>query len=685
MSKSRYSYQALNPHSIESEFNEVKNQICISEESEQDEDEYVDVSLTEYKREYYNEQPPPKKQYSQIFRRALIKIRGFRLWLKMLQDIRLYGTGCTLFDADDYYKRHIKDIMTEKIMANRQNKIETLKDSPWIFKLNGKFLPIWNTILFCFILYTILVLPNLIAFADFSQHKAIYSLEIFVDVFFGTNILISLNSEYISKSGKTLKTNKEIFTTYLKEQFYMDFLILFPFYLLHDSNSPTRLIKILRVSKISNFTGIFSKFTENSVFLNNYQGVARLLSGMLIVIIMTHLVACTWFISSRVYNFDPDTWVSRYKFIDMSAGRLYLASFYWACTVLTTVGYGDISPYTTFEILIAICWMLCGIGFYSLVVGSLTSVLSSLDKNSEVIRSKLDTLDLFIENTQLPTEKAEELKKIYQKELQKLNLVYNERVSLVSSLSKKLRYKVCMAMYNGAARNIDFFVEKKKRNKFFISDMIPRLNHGIYDRFKTVYKKDRYADEMYFLVDGRVTYIYGHQRLSFKDIIKGSYFGEIEIIQQIPREFSVVTLECSHLLIMKKADFNYMMNQYPFIAAEIRETALERKKRNTKAKGEIIDVLEIVEIRKMSTYEDLAGTPYKPKNFSQSNFKEREGNNEEEERILNELCKHVNDKFDSLDQKLAAIVNTISISGTSKKGQNGESLFPFYNGDRNKG
>jgi hypothetical protein len=424
---------------------------------------------------------------------------------------------------------------------------------------------------------------------------------------------------------------------------------------------------MMRFLKNGKFLGTFSKLFEHSTVLNSYQGVTRLITGMVTVIIMIHLVACIWFISARTYNFSPETWVSRNGLLDVSEGDFYLSGFYWACTVLTTVGYGDITPFTTFEVLVAIMWMICGIGFYSLVVGSLSSVLSSLDEKSEVIQSKLDMLDLFIKNTQLEGEKANELKKTFHEQLQKLSLDYTERIALVSGLSKNLRYEICMKMYDMAAEKIDFFIEKKDRNKSFIYDIIPRLSHTIYEKLKNIYKKGRYADEMYFLVDGRVTYIYGKQRLSFKHIIKGSYFGEIEIIEQIPREFTVIALKDCEMLVMKKDDFNYMLGQYPVFAKQIKDTAKERRRRNNKAKAEIIDVLEIVEIRKTATYDELAGTPYQPKPSVHQVFKGETGKNQEEEDFLNEICKHVNEKFDALEKKLNSLTSTLSKAGTPEK------------------
>jgi hypothetical protein len=59
--------------------------------------------------------------------------------------------------------------------------------------------------------------------------------------------------------------------------------------------------------------------------------------------------------------------------------RLYLVSLYWAFTTLTTVGYGDIAAFSDSEIILSLIWMLFGVGIYSFIIGSLTSVLSNYD------------------------------------------------------------------------------------------------------------------------------------------------------------------------------------------------------------------------------------------------------------------------------------------------------------------
>lgn len=661
----RYIYRTLRVDSSSVELSEEENMI-----SYQESESCVNASLSDYRRDYYMSRTPPDKQWKAVFRRALIKLRGYRLWKMMLDDIRVYGTGCTLFDADDYYKRNLQEIMDDKVMVNRVEGSAGILNNQWIFKPDGKFNAVWNTALLVLILYTFTVLPFLISFEEFTIGTPYFWVEFMVDLFFFFDIFVTLNTAYVNKSGQLIRTRKKIIRHYVKTTLIFDIISIFPFHMLTEtSNTAPRLLKLTRVVRIikaKKLSGLYSKALDYFSVLNLYQGVTRLILGMFIVLLMTHFIACMWYMSARVEEFSPKTWIVRNLLLDSENGKKYLSSLYWACTVLTTVGYGDITAMTKPELILSIIWMVCGIGFYSLVVGSLSSVLSSLDEKQEAIRSKLDLLELFIRNTQLPYEMGREVKKKLQKELLKLTLDSNERISLIESLSKNLRYKISMAMYDCAARKIDFFNDKRKKSKAFISDILPRLAHKHYSPKKTVYKKDKYADEMYFITEGRVTFIYGSQRLSFKDMIRGAYFGEIEIIEQIPREFGAVTLQQSHLLIMGKDTFDYMMKQYPFVAKEIREVARKRKRKNNLAKGEIIDVLEIVEVRRLHTYDELAGKPYLPKLKIPETRGTCDTSYLEGQSFFDDTKNAVHNKFDNLERQLDTLTEIVIASVKAK-------------------
>ena len=55
----------------------------------------------------------------------------------------------------------------------------------------------------------------------------------------------------------------------------------------------------------------------------------------------------------------------------------YLLSFYWALQTISTVGYGDFGSHNYSEMIITILWMLIGVGYYSYMVGAVTSTITS--------------------------------------------------------------------------------------------------------------------------------------------------------------------------------------------------------------------------------------------------------------------------------------------------------------------
>jgi len=66
---------------------------------------------------------------------------------------------------------------------------------------------------------------------------------------------------------------------------------------------------------------------------------------------------------------------------------------------LTTVGYGDFGAVTVAELILTLIWMIFGVGFYSFVIGNLTSIIANENANTENLYNKLKALEEFAKKT----------------------------------------------------------------------------------------------------------------------------------------------------------------------------------------------------------------------------------------------------------------------------------------------
>jgi CRP-like cAMP-binding protein len=78
-------------------------------------------------------------------------------------------------------------------------------------------------------------------------------------------------------------------------------------------------------------------------------------------------------------------------------------------STLCTVGYGDITPQTTGEILFAICVMLVGATLFSYCTAAISSLFAEADADSQLFRKRMQTLQTFIQNESLPKELRQKL------------------------------------------------------------------------------------------------------------------------------------------------------------------------------------------------------------------------------------------------------------------------------------
>jgi len=141
--------------------------------------------------------------------------------------------------------------------------------------------------------------------------------------------------------------------------------------------------------------------------IDKYLQVKPTESRILLIVIMSmflvHVFACIFYFASRMNDFDSNTWMGNNSFIDIDTSPLvsYFVCMYWAFQTLTTVGYGDFGAYNTLEIYITLVWMFLGVAFYSFVVGSLTTVMTSVHDSQENLQNKLNALEDFSKESQL--------------------------------------------------------------------------------------------------------------------------------------------------------------------------------------------------------------------------------------------------------------------------------------------
>ena len=107
-----------------------------------------------------------------------------------------------------------------------------------------------------------------------------------------------------------------------------------------------RIIRLFGLTKVFKFLRYFLQTDLLMVFKFN-AGIMKLLSMFLTFALMIHLMSCVWAYLAVIESDQPVTWMSRYGIDQDQPISKYIASVYFTLTVVTTVGYGDISAATT--------------------------------------------------------------------------------------------------------------------------------------------------------------------------------------------------------------------------------------------------------------------------------------------------------------------------------------------------
>lgn len=223
----------------------------------------------------------------------------------------------------------------------------------------GKWFDI--TLFILIIISVILVMLESVKEIDAKYHRILLALEWVITIFF--------TIEYIARVVSIRKPFKYIFSFYG----IIDFISTIPLYLSYifvGSNfllavRAFRLLRVFRILKLVRFLGEASQLTKALK-----ASRAKIAVFIYVVLILSVIMG------TIMYLVEDD-----------KAGFTSIPrSIYWAIVTLTTVGYGDIAPQTSFGQLIATVVMILGYGIIAVPTGIITVEFS---KQSQLEKDKL--------------------------------------------------------------------------------------------------------------------------------------------------------------------------------------------------------------------------------------------------------------------------------------------------------
>ena len=244
---------------------------------------------------------------------------------------------------------------------------------------------------------------------------------------------------------------------------------------------------------------------------------------------------------------------------------------------MITVGYGDIPANNLPEQILSIAAMFTGVIFFSLTIGTLTSLIADIDSKNVAYENKLNTLVSLSQEHHVSNDVFNQVNLILKYGIYKKVDTYND---FLAALPEKLAIDLANVIYGSVVKGIAFFesifLEDSDR---FLAAVGPYLKTTVFTKGEVVWSEHEYAREMYFIKKGMVAYVIPEaNNLPFMKVSQGNYFGEIDVIFRETRRFHVIAYTDLELIFVEEEPFHKIfMHEFSEVGNIMKSRAQDRR------------------------------------------------------------------------------------------------------------
>ena len=205
---------------------------------------------------------------------------------------------------------------------------------------------------------------------------------------------------------------------------------------------------------------------------------------------------------------------------------VYLDACYWVLVTMSTVGYGDITPRSSFERIFACNVILLGAFVWAYIIGSFSSTLNSMDRDKARYDEQMRSIKAMMKFHDVPHALVERIDSFFEFKFESKTLFDDSNIYEV--LPARLRADLILHRFKGIINMIPFFRDCREDA---IIEIVSRMNSfSVLPGDYLFHRGDPYV-ELIVLTKGRMAVVTeGTSDVMAAEYFPGAFFGENEFL-----------------------------------------------------------------------------------------------------------------------------------------------------------